>query len=390
MPFHRIRDPERLQALVGAMLLIEGDLDLTTVLQHIVEQAARLSDARYGAMGVLGRDPHRLEQFITVGIDEDGRRAIGSPPTGQGILGLLVHHPEPIRLSDLRDHPASEGIPPNHPPMGSFLGVPVRVGGEVFGNLYLCNKRGGAGFTDVDEDLVASLGLAAGLVIDKARLHQRMRGLTLVEERERIARNLHDTVIQQLFAAGLRLQGVATSENSSEVADRVTEVIDDLDETIRQIRTTIFGISRRRNDGPHGLRSELLALTDEAGGRLGLDVRVDLQGPIDAMVDDVEAEHLAYALREALSNVVRHASATRADVRVTVTDDDVELRVADNGKGIDPVTPGGGNGLANLRERAKLLRGGCRVGPRAEGGTELVWHARLRADRPADEGGDRP
>ena len=373
MPFHRIRDPERLQALVEAMLLIGADVELPDVLGHIVEQATRLVGARYGAIGVLDGRSDTLAEFITVGVDEVVRRSIGTLPTGQGILGLLIRHPDPIRLADLRDHPESGGFPEHHPPMSSFLGVPVRIRGDVYGNLYLCDKDGGEEFTQDDEDLVAAFGVAAGLVIDKARLHSRMRELTLVEERERIARNLHDTVIQQLFAAGLRLQGVAGAKDPLDISERVAEVIDDLDETIRQIRTTIFSISRRRGDGDQGLRAEILALTDQVGRRLGLDIRVDLEGPIDAAVGDQEAEHLLFALREGLTNVIRHAGARQVAIRVVAGEGTVELVVADDGIGIDPDVPGAGNGLPNLRERAKLLHGECCIGRRPEGGTELVW-----------------
>ena len=366
------------------MLLIGEDVELPDVLGHIVEQATRLVGARYGAIGVLDGRSDTLAEFITVGVDEEARRSIGALPTGHGILGLLIRHPDPIRLADLRDHPDSGGFPEHHPPMSSFLGVPVRIRGDVFGNLYLCDKRDGEEFTQDDEDLVAAFGVAAGLVIDKARLHSRMRELTLVEERERIARNLHDTVIQQLFAAGLRLQGVAGANDPLDVSERVAEVIDDLDETIRQIRTTIFSISRRRGDGAHGLRSEILAMTDQVGGRMGLDVRVDLEGPIDTAVGDQEAEHIVFALREGLSNVIRHAGARQVEVHVVADHGTVELVVADDGIGIDPDAPGAGNGLANLRERAKLLHGDCRIGRRPGGGTELVWWAGSR-----DEPGPR-
>lgn len=377
MPFHRIQDPERLKALVDAMLLIEADLDLPTALQHIVEQAVRLVDARYGALGVLGVEGAGLDEFITVGVDQAERAAIGSLPSGKGILGLLIRHPQPIRLADLRDHPASEGLPAHHPPMSSFLGVPVRIRGAVFGNLYLCDKQGAPEFSDDDEDLVSALGIAAGQVIDKARLHQRLRQLTLVEERERIARNLHDTVIQQLFAAGLRLQGLTSASDDTNVSERVSEVVDTLDQTIRQIRTTVFGISSRHTDGPDGLRREILDLTDEAGGRLGLDVRVDLEGPIDTALSEEVAEHLVFSLREALTNVIRHASASRADVEVSVDETSVVLRVADDGIGVDEATSDGGRGLANLRERAKLLGGDCRLGSGPGGGAELIWRAKL-------------
>jgi signal transduction histidine kinase len=375
MAVHRIRDPESLQALVDAMLLIEADLDLATVLQRIVEQAVELVGARYGALGVLDRTGDAVAEFVTVGIDEAGRKAIGTLPTGKGVLGLLIRDPDPLRLADLRDHAEAAGFPSHHPPMESFLGVPVRVRGEVYGNLYLCDKQGAPEFTQNDEDLVTGLGLAAGLVIDKARVYQWLRELTLVQERERIARNLHDTVIQRLFAAGLRLQGVAADSDPSETAARVHDVIDDLDETIREIRTTIFAISSKRGKEDLGLRRRILDLTDEVGGRLGLDVRVQLEGPLDTVVPDLTADHLILALREALANVVRHAEADHADVHVAAVDDRVILTVRDDGIGVDLDAMSVGRGLANLQERAKLLHGVCFLRPRPDGGTELVWQA---------------
>jgi signal transduction histidine kinase len=261
--------------------------------------------------------------------------------------------------------------------MRSFLGVPIMARGEVFGNLYLCEKRSGE-FTEVDEDLVSALALAAGLAIDKARLYARIRELTLSEERERIARNLHDTVIQRLFAVGLALQSATRLLGRPEAQDRLESSIDELDETIRQIRTTIFAISRSRRVSYGGLRSEILDLTDEAAGRLGLDVRVDFDGPIDSSVNDETAEHLLVTIREAISNVVRHARASVVAVDVKAEDGSLVLRVVDDGVGIDSAaTAGGGRGLANLAERAKLLGGGFDVRPGPSGGTELTWHVKL-------------
>ena len=261
--------------------------------------------------------------------------------------------------------------------MRSFLGVPVRIRGVVYGNLYLCDKRDGAEFTDEDEDVVLALGTAAGLVIDKARLHARLRELTLAEERERMARNLHDTVIQRLFAIGLGLQGVARLIPSEDGKARVEDLIDELDVTVRQIRTTIFAISRsHRSASNQGLRREILDVVDEATGRLGLDVRIDFEGPIDTAVGETTAEHLLFSLREAISNVVRHAGASHADVEVNVGSDLLVLRVADNGVGIAEGAGGFGRGLANLGERAKLLGGSCQIRRRAEGGSELEWSVR--------------
>ena len=261
--------------------------------------------------------------------------------------------------------------------MKTFLGVPVLVRGVVYGNLYLCDKHNGAPFTDEDEDIVLALATAAGLVIDKARLHARLRELTLAEERERMARNLHDTVIQRLFAIGLGLQGTARLIPSDEGKARVEELIDELDVTVRQIRTTIFAISRSsRSASNQGLRREILDVVDEATGRLGLEVRIDLVGPIDTAVGETTAEHLLFSLREAISNVVRHAEATHADVEVNVGPDVLVLRVADDGVGIAQEYGGFGRGLSNLGERASLLGGSCQIRSRPEGGSELEWSVR--------------
>jgi signal transduction histidine kinase len=379
VPFRRIKDPERLQALIEAMLLIEADVDLPGVLRDIIQAAADLVGAHYGALGVLDETHTGLADFITVGVDAEARAQIGELPEGRGILGVLIRDPVPLRLTDLADHPNSVGFPPGHPPMRSFLGVPVLVRGDLYGNLYLCDKHDGAEFTDEDEDVVLALGTAAGLVIDKARLHARLRELTLAEERERMARNLHDTVIQRLFAIGLGLQGTARLIPSEDGKARVEELIDELDVTVRQIRTTIFAISRsHRSASNQGLRREILDVIDEATGRLGLDVRIDFEGPIDTAVGETTAEHLLFSLREAISNVVRHAGASHADVEVEVNvgPDALVLRVADNGVGVTEGARSLGRGLVNLGERAQLLGGSCRIRRRAEGGSELEWSIR--------------
>lgn len=368
----------RLQALIEAMLLVDQDLELPELLRSVVQTAVDLVGARYGALGVLDLERKGLAEFVTVGLGEEEISAIGTLPQGKGILGKLIDDPRPLRLADLHEHQASVGFPPGHPPMRTFLGVPVFVRGEVYGNLYLCEKAACEEFSEVDENVVSALALTAGLAIDKARLYSRMRELTLTEERERIARNLHDTVIQRLFAVGLALQGTARILGRPEADERLQNSIDDLDETIRQIRTTIFAISRPRGISGGGLRSDILELTDEAAGRLGLEVHVDFDGPIESAVGAETADHLLVTIREAISNVVRHARASSVEVDVRVDQEGLMLRVIDDGVGIDPAAAAsGGRGLGNLTERAKLLGGRCDVNPRAEGGTELVWHVKL-------------
>jgi GAF domain-containing protein len=245
VPFRRIRDVERLHALIDAMLLVDGDLELPVVLRTIVQTAVDVVDARYGALGVLDEAGTGLSEFVYVGIDAAQAEEIGTLPKGIGILGLLIKEPNAVRLADLSRHPESTGFPPHHPPMRSFLGVPVRVGGEVFGNLYLTEKRGQGAFSEEDEHTVAALALAAGLAIGQARLHARIRDLTLAQERDRIGHDLLETTVRRLFAVGLSLQGAERLMGTPEASDRLRQAIDELDDTIRQVRTTVFSITRR-------------------------------------------------------------------------------------------------------------------------------------------------
>jgi GAF domain-containing protein len=165
---------DRLDGLIDAMLAITSGLELDATLRAIVHTAIELVDARYGALGVRG-DGHDLVEFVYEGIDEATREMIGHLPEGRGVLGLLIDLPKPIRLEDIRDHPSSAGFPPNHPPMRTFLGVPVRIRDEVFGNLYLTDKIDGRPFSEDDEILAEALAAAAGVAIDNARLYEESR-----------------------------------------------------------------------------------------------------------------------------------------------------------------------------------------------------------------------
>ncbi len=357
-------------SLFDAILSIASDFSLSAVLQRITEAACTLVDARYGALGVIGED-RMLSDFIPVGIDAETIKAIGHLPEGHGILGLLVIDPKPLRLRDLTTHPDSFGFPEHHPPMKSFLGVPVKVRDTVFGNLYLCEKRNADEFTQEDEDLVVALAATAGVAIENARLHERVQSLAVVEDRERIARDLHDRVIQRLFATGMALQATGRLADQPELAARVQETVDEIDETIREIRNTIFALtapSRR------GLRLDVLGIADEARGGLGFVPQVHLEGPVETIVPEGVAEHLLAVLREALSNVARHAGASHVDVVVTAGAD-VSLRVVDDGRGFTPRDEG--RGLRNMEHRARTLGGKLTVNPDRDGGTVVEWRVPL-------------
>jgi signal transduction histidine kinase len=359
---------------LDAVLLIGSQLDLADVLQSIAEVATELLDATYGALGVLDESGTRLAEFLTVGIDDAGRKAIGNLPEGHGILGLLIIDPKPLRLPDLHEHPDSYGFPPNHPPMTSFLGVPVLVRGQVFGNLYLCDKHGGDVFTDVDEEMAVAIAAAAGIAIDNARLHARVADLALFEDRERIARELHDTVIQRLFATGLSLQGAVRIAEKPEVIDRLQQAVDDLDDTVRDVRSAIFELHTARVPG-RSLRQELLALAAESARALAFEPVVRFDGPIDSLTDDTVADHVVAVVREGLANVARHAQATSAEVSVSAAGGQLIVLVVDDGQG--PGDAVGGRGLDNITVRAKKLGGNAELRARSAGGSELIFEVPL-------------
>jgi signal transduction histidine kinase len=369
-------DPKQLQHLLDAIVTVGSELSLPVVLRRLVETATSLVDARYGALGVLDESGTGLAEFLTSGIPDDVVARLGAPPEGHGILGLLIIDPRPIRLPDLSAHPDSYGFPPNHPPMTTFLGVPIRVRGQVFGNLYLTEKQGGELFSDVDEELAVGLAAAAGVAVENARLHAKVGGLRVVEDRERIARELHDTVIQRLFATGLALQGAAVRSTDPDMAERLHRAVEDLDDTVRHIRTTIFELQRQRIPG-RSIRQEVLDLVSEAAEPSGLATVVSFDGPVDLSVPDPVADNLVAVVREAVTNVARHAAADRVTVEVGVVGGHLQLTVTDDGVGLPEALRPGGQGLRNLRARAERLGGEMRTAAGTGGGTVLTWQVPL-------------
>jgi signal transduction histidine kinase len=531
--------PRSLRQLLDAVLTVGSDLELKTVLQRITEAATALVDARYGALGVLDNTGTGLAEFITVGVDDETYRAIGDVPKGLGILGSLIADARPLRLADISEHPDSAGFPPNHPPMRSFLGVPIRVHDTVFGNLYLTDKTTAEVFTDVDEELVLGLAAAAGVAIHNARLYEDTRRreaelaglqevamallagtdthailevvaararelvdaelatialpdergatftiqvavgahaddvlgqafdrtgsitarvldareplavgdlsrdprvtqpqvrlgmlgpavfvplggpdqvfgslsvsravgspqfasrevevlqqfagqagvvidygrtredlhrLSLLEDQERIARDLHDTVIQRLFATGLSLQGATRLIRDDEVRRRVEAAVEELDTTVRHIRTVIFDVEAPRF-GSASTRRQVVELTREAARALGFQPRVSFDGPVDVEVSSDVADDLLPVLREALSNVARHAQAQSVTVLVTVGSD-VVLLVGDDGVGPPSDVQSSGHGLTNMRARAERHGGRFTIRRGDTGGTVVEW-----------------
>jgi signal transduction histidine kinase len=361
----------RLQQLLDAMLSFGSEQSLSTILQRIIESTCNLVEARYGALGVLG-DEGQLSELVTVGVDESTEDAIGELPGGHGVLGMLIADPTPMRLRDVQDHPESVGFPANHPPMQTFLGVPVR-GRDAVGNLYVAEKRGASEFNHEDQQVAEAFAAAAGVAVDNARMRARLGAIALLEDRERIARDLHDKVIQRLFAAGMALQTALPLSERSEVSSRIAQTIEDLDETIREIRYTIFALERPSH---RGVRVDIFAEADGAREELGYSPDLKLDGPIDVVVTEEIAEHLLATLQEALANVAKHARASKVDV-VVHAGSNVFLRVEDDGVGL-PDGVDRKSGLDNMEQRAEAL-GGTFTARRAKrrGGTIVEWQVPL-------------
>ncbi|AYG81688.1 Hypoxia sensor histidine kinase response regulator DosT [Streptomyces hundungensis] len=539
----------RVPQLLEAMRSVGTGLELHSTLDRICETAAELADARYAAIGVVNEDGRGLSDFVTYGVNDTEARAIGHRPDGhRGLLGWLIHHPEPLRLAEIAADPRSAGLPPNHPPMSTFLGVPIRVQGEIFGNLYLTEKHGGGEFNDYDLHMVRVLATEAGIAIGNARLYEaarqrerwidgsvavttallsggdaddalevvaeqarhlavsdagivllpaeeggleivavsadnprvslgvvippespvvstllegeavfvddaatdprmitklaerygpsmllplqsggrvlgalatpRARGgrpfteaertlagqfasqaalalmmaeaqrdrerLAVYEDRDRIARDLHDLVIQRLFATGMMLEGAQRKSVVPEVQSGIGKAVDELDVTIQEIRTAIFALQQGPAEAPSGLRTRVLREINMAAVPLGFKPAHRFLGAVDTLVGELTGKNLIAALREALSNAFRHAEASRIEVVVDATAQlpdgsaGVRLTVADNGVGIPP--GGRRSGLRNLRRRAEALGGSSSYGPGlgdGGGGTTVVWEAPL-------------
>jgi signal transduction histidine kinase len=532
---------DRLQGLLQAVVAIGSQLQLDEVLHRIVRTAADLVGARYAALGVLDptTDDRRLSQFVTVGINADDITLIGGLPHGRGVLGVLIDEPRAIRLDNIADHPASYGFPPNHPPMSTFLGVPISVRGQAFGNLYLTEKANGESFTAADEQIVLALATAAGLAVQNARLyaearqrqswleaisdittrllggaptaevfplvvsrarqlagahvaflalpnadgtlhvevadgetadelegqlvpaesmsarvmHERRsqsvpdartdervwrhltdiaeagpalfvplgtaddafgtlvvtnrigsppfsdetRGLVetfaaqaalalrlgtaahdreqlaVLGDRDRIARDLHDLVIQRLFATGMALEGALRNMEPPAAADRVRRSVDDLDATIKEIRTAIFALQAPAPQAGEGVRAAVSQVIRQTVESLGFEPRLVFTGPVDTLVPSGIAEQLLAVLREALSNAARHADATAVEVEVQAGPTQVALIVRDDGRGLPE--SGRRSGLANLATRARDVGGSFEARRGESGGTVIEWRA---------------
>jgi signal transduction histidine kinase len=371
---------QALDALDAATAAITAELSVERVLQVIVDQVRPLVGARYAALGIVG-ERGRIDRFITTGMDAETRRAIGHPPRGHGILGVIIHDGTSLRLRDLTAHPRSSGFPPNHPPMHTFLGVPVRVEGRSIGNLYLTDKDGGQEFSPDDQRLVEMFARHAGIAIHNARLHEGLEDLAILRERERIGQDLHDGIIQSLYAVGLSLEDAAElmADDPEEGAARIERAIDSIHAAIRDIRRFIFGLRPELLDDV-GLAGGLEVLADQFRRATRLTTELTLTDAPE--VDAEDAAQLLQLAREALSNAARHADATAVRIGLDHGPDWLRITITDDGTGFDPaVDHGPGHrGLHNMRTRAEAMGGMLSIDSGPTDGTRVIVQVPLGQD----------
>jgi signal transduction histidine kinase len=386
---------ERLAALEAATRAIAAELDVDRVLQLIVDRVRELVGARYAALGIADARG-RIERFITSGISPEGRAAIGGVPHGRGLLGLIIREGRTVRAREIAEHPQRHGFPANHPVMHSFLGAPVTVKGRSVGNIYLADK-GGEAFTEDDERLVEMFGVHAGIAIENARLHDQVQRLAVVEERERIGKDLHDGIIQAIYAVGLSLEDVPELVDDEggrdEAVARVDRAIDSLNLVISDIRSYILRL-RPTMGGEEDPVEGLARLAEELAMHAVMDLEVDLESgaPLLRALPPDRRSDILFIAREALSNVARHSGATRTALVLLADGGDLVLCIEDNGRGFDPEELPGPDafgrhqGVGNMRARAVGM-GGTFALERPDGpGTRII----VRVPAPSGAASERP
>lgn len=354
---------ERFAALLDAAAQVSEQGELHGVLESLVDIAMGLTSARYGALGVVGSHGF-LVDFIHRGIDKDTAEAIGHLPLGVGVLGSITHG-ETVRTNSIGSHPDSSGIPDNHPAMESFLGVPLRTRNEVFGNIYLTDKPGG--FTKEDQSTIETLSIIAGSAVANVRIHQRLRETAVAEDRARIARDVHDDIIQDLFAVGLSLQSLADSLEDETTGASVRTQVGRVDDCITSLRQFIFNL-RQPATHTRDLEIEVTELVEELAEPYSAEVEVAVDSMADGFTNDV-ADAVLHIIKEATSNALRHSGSSLVRVLVTGGFNNLSVSVIDRGGGFDPNQDHTGMGLANLQQRAGDVGGELAVKSSSDGTT---------------------
>jgi signal transduction histidine kinase len=369
-------DQARLERLVEVARGLVTERDPEVVIAHALTAARELTGARYAALGVLDKDRSALERFLTEGMDEKTIERIGERPRGRGLLGLLIDDPRPILVDELSHHPDSHGFPPGHPPMKSFLGVPIKIHGEPWGNLYLTDKQGGA-FDAIDEQSTVILAEWISIAVNNARSVAADRVQLSFEaaeqERRKWARELHDETLQNLAGLRVLLSAARRHAETDPCLLVINQSIDRVDETIEEMRRLIADLRPAALD-QLGVGPALSALVDrvEAESAVAIDLRMDFAGrgsdSASRLVPQLE-DTIYRLIQESLNNAVRHGGARRAIVEVFEEGDRITVRVVDDGSGFDPEAPRSGYGLTGMRERVALAGGELEVSSGASGST---------------------
>lgn len=370
---------ESLTALSRAAVAVASNLSLDKVLRQIVESARELANARYAALGVPDGSG-ALARFIHSGMESDVVATIPHLPEGRGLLGAILNEGRTIRIPEIGDDPRSVGFPEDHPPMKSFLGVPIRVGGEIVGNLYLTEKLDAREFSQTDQELIELLAANAAIAIKNAQLYEQVGRLAIVEERSRIGMDLHDGVIQAIYAVGLTLESARLllaeqDQEQQEAVALIDNAIDSLNEAIRDIRNFILDLRPRRFDG--NLAQGLARLAREFQANTMIPVTFDLSPQETERVPLEASRAIFFSTQEALANVARHAKANNVTISTRCQDGMISVLVKDDGVGFDVESgrQATGHGLANMRARAEELGGEFEVDSEPGKGTCISFKA---------------
>jgi signal transduction histidine kinase len=343
------------------------------VLALVTQRALEISGADLVALALP--ESHRQHLVIEHASGAGAGAALGLVlPAENSVSGLVMDTGEPQTLHDFTGDDRVAQVARQHLGLGPAVVVPLGAPGNVRGVLTAGRRRGAMPLAPAAVDMVITFAAQAGIALELAERRRDVERFAVFEDRDRIARDLHDLVIQRLYATGMSLEGTAALLTEPEPAGRVSRAVDALDETIKEIRSAIFALHARGETQLPGLRSQILDIVTEMTIPLGFAPALRMAGRLDELVPEDTGEHLLRALREALSNAVRHASASRVEVSIEAGPDLV-LTVTDDGVGMKPTRRR--SGLANLEERARKLNGKLRVSPVPAGGTELEWRVPL-------------
>jgi signal transduction histidine kinase len=375
---------EELLALHKSGLAVAAQLALEAVLKTVVDEARNLAGARYGAVSVIDRDG-RIQQFITAGITPEERAAIGPPPVGHGVLGVVLHEGQHLRLREVSEHPRSAGFPPNHPVMHRLLAVPIRCNSPFLGNLYLSEKEDGSYFTQHDEETLDRFAVQAALAIDNAHLHAQAADLAVAQERLLISHEMHDGLAQVLGYVNTKVQAADAylkRGQNEEASSQLRELALSAREAYTKVREGIVGL-RTLPGADQGVAEALRNYLDQWKQQTGISTELVVEG--DTRVPPSVELQLVRIVQESLTNVRKHAKATRASVSLVRRGPKIIATVVDDGVGFDPSARTRGEfprfGLATMRERAASVGGSVTVESSPGSGTTVRFELQIEDGR---------